>query len=148
MGPLGTAVGPLPSLPLLGALPQHVAAFGLAGVLVPVLAGFGVGIALRLRGDAGPGAARLLGTALASGVTAGALLGLLSLAASGAIGPGRLAEVGPDALQVAWRAAVEVGIGALVGSGGRAAPGGAGGRPSDGRRRRPGSLPGCSRSSS
>ena len=116
VGPLGTAVGPLPSLPLLGALPQHVGGFGLAGVLVPVLAGFGVGIALRLRGDAGPGAARLLGTALATGVTAGALLGLLSLAASGAIGPGRLAEVGPDALQVAWRAAVEVGIGALVGS--------------------------------
>jgi hypothetical protein len=116
VGPLGTAVGPLPSLPLLGALPQQVGGFGLAGVLVPVLAGFAVGIALKLRGDAGPGAGRLVGAALATGATAGVVLGLLALAASGAIGPGRLAEVGPDALQVAWRAAVEVGLGALIGA--------------------------------
>jgi hypothetical protein len=116
VGPLGTAVGPLPSIPLLGALPQHIGSSGLAAVLVPVLAGFGVGIALRLRGDGGAGVARLLATAVLAGLTAAALLGALSLAASGAIGPGRLSVVGPDALQVAWRTAAEVAAGVLVGS--------------------------------
>ncbi|MGN6742265.1 MAG: cell division protein PerM [Amnibacterium sp.] len=115
VGPLGTAVGPLPSLPLLGALPQGVGPFGLAAILVPVLAGVGFGVALRLRADGPVGAGASALAAAVAGAVAGLLLGALSLAASGAIGPGRLATVGPDALQVAWRAAVEVGVGALAG---------------------------------
>jgi len=115
VGPVGTTVGPQPSLPVLGALPQHVGAFGLAGVLVPVLAGFGVGIALRIRGDGGRSGLQVLATGILTGVVAGLLLAGLAAAASGAIGPGRLAEVGPDALQVGWRAAAEVGLAALLG---------------------------------
>lgn len=113
--PLGTAVGPLPSLPLLGALPQDVGPAALAAILVPVLAGVGIGVALRLRADAPAGAGAWALTAGVAGAAAGLLLGALALAASGAIGPGRLATVGPDALHVAWRAAVEVGVGALAG---------------------------------
>jgi hypothetical protein len=115
VGPLGTGVGPLPSLPLLGALPQGPGEYGLAAVLVLVLAGVGVGVAVKLRGDAGRGAPALIATSLVAGVASGALLGLLAVAASGAIGPGRLAEVGPDALQVAWRSAAEAGVGVLLG---------------------------------
>jgi hypothetical protein len=115
VGPLGTVVGPLPSVPLLGALPHDPGSYGVAFVLVPVLAGFGVGVALKLRGEHRGGALRLLTASVVAGVTAGALLGLLSVAASGAIGPGRLTEVGPDALQVAWRSAVEVGVAVLLG---------------------------------
>jgi len=80
-----------------------------------VLAGVGVGVAVKLRGDAGRGAPALIATSLVAGVASGALLGLLAVAASGAIGPGRLAEVGPDALQVAWRSAAEAGVGVLLG---------------------------------
>lgn len=112
--PLATTVGPLPSLPLLGALPQDPGPFGLAGLLVPVLAGLAVGAAFTLKGE---GSRRqLLRTGLVAGASAGLLLGLLSAAASGAAGPGRLTEVGPDALQVAWRSAVEVGVAALLGA--------------------------------
>ncbi len=115
VGPLGTFVGPLPSIPLLGALPQHVGQYGLAGVLVPVVAGFVLCFAVRARGEGGPGPAGVLLTALTAAVAAGGVLGLLSAAASGAAGPGRLAEVGPDPLQVAWRTAIEVGVPALIG---------------------------------
>ena len=115
VGPLGTSVGPLPSVPLLGALPHGAGEYGLAAVLVLVLAGVGVGVALKVRGDDGGGALPLLATSLVAAVTAGGILGLLALAASGAVGPGRLVEVGPDALQVAWRSAAEVGIGVLLG---------------------------------
>ena len=114
VGPLGTSVGPLPSVPLLGALPTGAGDYGLAAVLVLVLAGVGVGAALKLRGDGG-GALSLITTSIVAGATTGVLLGLLAVAASGAIGPGRLAEVGPDALQVAWRSAAEVAIGVLLG---------------------------------
>jgi hypothetical protein len=115
VGPLGTGVGPLPSLPLLGAVPSDVGSYGLAALLVPVLAGFGVGVASKLRGGSDGGALALLATSVVTGAVAGALLGLLSVAASGAIGPGRLTEVGPDPLQVAWRSAAEVGLAALLG---------------------------------
>ncbi len=115
VGPLGTSVGPLPSLPLLGALPQGPGEYGLAAVLVLALAGVGVGVVLKVRGHVGGGALPLITTSVVAGASAGVLLGLLALAASGAAGPGRLVEVGPDALQVAWRSAAEVGIGVLIG---------------------------------
>ncbi|MCU1474740.1 DUF6350 family protein, partial [Amnibacterium sp.] len=114
VGPLGTVVGPLPSVPLLGAVPQDPGHYGVALVLVPVLAGVGVGLAGTLRGRGRGGALHLVTAAFVAGATAGVLLGLLSVAASGAIGPGRLTEVGPDAVQVAWRSAAEVGVAALL----------------------------------
>jgi hypothetical protein len=49
------------------------------------------------------------------GITAGLLLGVLAWASAGAIGPGRLAEVGPNPLVVGALAAVEIGIAACAG---------------------------------
>jgi hypothetical protein len=112
VSPLGTAAGPLPSLPLLGALPHQVPAVALAVVAVPVVAAFV--LALLLPGDRPRGAAVLAAVAVAA-ASAGLLLGLLAAAASGAAGPGRLQTVGPDPLLVGLAVAAEVGIGALLG---------------------------------
>lgn len=104
---LGTQLGPIPAIPLLGALPTGDLALGFLGLLAPVVAGFLVGAIL------GPGLRRkvdgsaILLTGLLTGVVGGVLLGMLAWASSGAAGPGRLANVGPDPWAVgAWAALV------------------------------------------
>ena len=119
VSPLGTTLGPLPSVPILGALPHGSFAFAFAGLLVPVVAGFLAGAILGARlGDELGG--RLsgwltLGTGIGMGVVGGAVLGLLAWASSGAAGPGRLQVVGPDPWAVGLWAAVEIGVTALLG---------------------------------
>ncbi|MEO8907948.1 MAG: DUF6350 family protein [Microbacteriaceae bacterium] len=119
IGPVGTQVGPLPSLPLLGILPQGSVALGFAGLLVPVLAGFLGATLLRRRMEQLPGAApsgwRLFLIALGAGIVAGVQLGLLAWWSSGAIGPGRLHDAGPNGWVVGACAAAAITIGALVG---------------------------------
>ncbi len=175
VGPLGTSLGPLPAVPILGALPTGDFAFGFLGLLVPIVAAFLVGAAIRpavLRtieadvivtgrgavdsgeadsGRAGSGAtrigaagsfssgsgsgsgsgepggiatggardhsslSRLVLTGVGIGVVGGLLLGLLAWVSGGAAGPGRLAEVGPDALMVGLFAALEFGVAATIG---------------------------------
>jgi hypothetical protein len=118
VSPLGTTLGPLPSIPVLGALPHGDVTFAFVGLLVPVLAGFVAGAVLRGRLSAGLAsnrAAWMLAAALGIGVVGGVILGLLAWAASGSIGPGRLQDVGPDPLAVGLWAAVEIGVAALVG---------------------------------
>jgi hypothetical protein len=119
VSPIGTLVGPVPAIPILGALPTGSANFALIGLLVPILAGFLAAALLR------PSFVRALGTApaagwviaagLGAGVVGGAILGLLAGASAGAAGPGRLAEVGPDALSVGLWAALEIGLAAVLG---------------------------------
>jgi hypothetical protein len=119
VSPLGTALGPVPSIPILGALPTGDPAFGFVGLLVPVLAGFFAGIAVR------PALARALGTripifattvvALGGGIVAGSLCALLAAASGGAAGPGRLVEVGPSPLAVGLAATMEFTIAIAVG---------------------------------
>ena len=107
MSPLGTALGPLPAIPIFGALPTGDLPFGFAGLLVPVVAGFLAGA------PSGPRSARALdgvrlpavsSSALAGGVVGGVLLGLLAWASAGAPGPGRLADVGPSPVRSALAA--------------------------------------------
>jgi hypothetical protein len=116
---LGTTLGPIPSIPVLGALPQGNSAFAFVGLLAPILVGFLVGALLS-----GPLAERIrrtgrltwmLGAGLGTGVAGGALLGLLAWASAGSIGPGRLQHVGPDPISVALFAALELGVSAVVG---------------------------------
>lgn len=119
VSPLSTVLGPVPSIPVLGALPTGDLANGFLGIAVPVIVAFLAAALLR---------ARLMreldveypllwagGAALGMGVVAGLLLGVLAAASGGAAGPGRLAEVGPDALAVALWAALEVTIAAFLG---------------------------------
>jgi hypothetical protein len=114
--PFETLLGPLPSLPLLGAIPQ---AWGSAGVLAPtlvVLAGVMVG---ALAGGSREFRRVPLLSAILVPVFAAAFAGLavvgFSALASGAIGPGRLAEVGPAPWLVGGLAAAELGAGMLCG---------------------------------
>lgn len=116
VSPLGTALGPLPAVPVLGALPTGDLAWGYLGLLVPVLAGFLAAVLLRprLADDGVTGAGRLIGVGLAMGVVAGALLGALAWIASGSAGPGRLVDVGAPWLSVGLWTALEVGVPAAI----------------------------------
>jgi len=116
VSPVGTAVGPLPALPVLGALPPNDLAFAFVTLLVPVLAGFLAGVLLRgrlLRIELGS-RPWLVGTGLAVGVVAGMTLGVLALLSGGAAGPGRLVDVGPHPLLVGAWTALEVGVPAAL----------------------------------
>ncbi|WP_152187841.1 cell division protein PerM [Georgenia satyanarayanai] len=105
---------PLPAFPVLGILPEPggTPALGLV-VLLPVLVGAAVGAWLHRRRFQ----ERWWQSAL-SGVVAAATLAvlgaLLAAAASGSIGPGRLATVGPSAPAVAGALAWQTALGAVV----------------------------------
>ena len=103
--------GPAPALPLLGLLPA--APLSTAGLWLPLVVTVGAMVAawrrravlnsLRVRhAVSAAGAAALL-------VAAGA--GLLCLAASGSVGPGRMTDVGPQVLYTVILVFVEVGVG-------------------------------------
>jgi len=116
VGPLGTSLGPLPAVPILGALPTGAHAFGFLGLLVPIVAGFLVGVLIRpavVRVLDGRGALVLTGVGI--GVVGGIIVGLLAWVSGGSAGPGRLADVGPDALAVGLFAALEFGVPAVIG---------------------------------
>jgi hypothetical protein len=128
VSPFGTSLGPIPAVPVLGALPSsHQLGWGFLSILVPVLAAFFVGVALRRvlvreLGDA-PTARWLLLCGVIAGVTAGIVLGLLAWASAGSAGPGRLVDVGPSPWPTGGFAALEIGIAAVVGLlAGRARP--------------------------
>ena len=104
---------PLPAVPFLGGLP-HPGDHALAWLAVPiVLIGVAVGAwATRRR----PRERRRDALALAGAGTAGVALAVLlaALAASGSIGPGRMAEVGANPLLTAGAVALEVGAGMVA----------------------------------
>jgi len=118
VSPLGTALGPLPALPVFGALPSTDSPFGYAGILVPIVAAFLAGVAIR------PALTRAVGylspllviaVAAGTGVVGGVVIGLLTAASAGAAGPGRLAVVGPDGVLVGLVAAAEFAVAAGIG---------------------------------
>ena len=119
VSPIGTLVGPVPAIPILGALPTGTGSFALVGLLVPVLAGFLAAALLRPSLVRALGAAPRIGwviaTGLGTGVVGGLILGLLAGASAGAAGPGRLQQVGPDAVSVGLWAALEIGLAATIG---------------------------------
>jgi hypothetical protein len=121
VAPTGAALGPLPAVPLLAALPPGVHAAmpaWLAPVVLalPYLAG-GVGgwLLIRMAPTASIEVAPLWG--MATGVLAGLLIGILAAFSGGPLGDGRLTAVGPSGWQVAAVAAFELGIAAAVSAG-------------------------------
>ncbi|MCM3655753.1 DUF6350 family protein [Agromyces mediolanus] len=142
--PAGTLLGPVPGLPVAGALPSDGSPMSGLWLVVPVLAAF-VGAYLVWRVAAGaadattgsrseldPGAGsewspaphaapgrvpwwHPLVVGVGAGLLAGLVLGLGAWWSGGAIGPGRLAETGPDGWAVAGVAALTVAVGAVVG---------------------------------
>jgi hypothetical protein len=115
VSPLATQLGPVPAIPVLGALPQGQLALGFVGLVVPIAVAFLVGAIL------GPGARRelerreLVLVALGIGLVGGVILGLLAWVSGGAAGPGRLVDVGPNPWAVGGWAAVELFVASLIG---------------------------------
>lgn len=119
VGPMGSQLGPIPSLPLFGVLPHGSLLFGFLGLAVPLLAGFFAAVLVR-SGDprhlrelrSGAWKAAVAG---GMGAVAGILTGLLAWWSGGSSGPGRLLDVGPNAWLVALFVALEVAVGGIVG---------------------------------
>lgn len=120
VAPGGTQLGVLPGIPVLGALPEATSPWLLALALVPVAAGALAGWSVRSRlsprgssADAETTGILLVLTA-AIGVVAALGAAMLAVLASGAMGPGRLAGVGPDAAAIGIAVGIEVGLGAAI----------------------------------
>ncbi len=112
------SLGPLPAVPVLAGLPTGPtpAALGLL-FAVPVLVGMAVGVSTEQR-QPGSSWLSLLGAAAVAGVVAGVSLAGLSFAASGSLGAGRLAEIGPTWWLVALVTSGVVATGAGVAAAG------------------------------
>ena len=113
--PLGSQVGPLPTIPVLGALPVGQLEFGMISIAVVLLAAFVATLAIRKSADeirfefaTAWTAAISLGLSIAL-VTA-SQMALLAVIASGSAGPGRLAQVGVSPWMLALVVFVEVGV--------------------------------------
>jgi hypothetical protein len=117
----GVHLGALPAVPLLAALPANGAppTFARLAVIVPIAAGLLAGWLLaRARvhtpdgDDSWWGRQRLTdaGWGLAAGAVVGLLMGILAWLSGGPVGPGRMAQVGPSALNVAIAVTFEVGV--------------------------------------
>jgi len=119
VSPVGTVLGPVPGIPLLGTVPTGDLAFGFAGLIVPLLAGFlgAMVVRRRLAGAIGSRSlpAWLIAAAAGIGVVAGIVLGVFAWFSAGAAGPGRLVEVGPNPFLVGAFAALEVAVAAAIG---------------------------------
>lgn len=116
VSPTLVSLGPLPTFPLLAALPDAgpspawtTYVIGLAPVVAALAAARSQRRNPTLRWDEGA----LRGCA--GGVLAGVLLGLLAGIAGGSVGPGRMTEVGPFAFDVMVHAITAFGVGGLVG---------------------------------
>jgi hypothetical protein len=121
VSPTGSALGSLPALPMLAALPPGLhsgvpPALSVPTLAVPYLAG-AVGGLLMIRGVSTlpVEAAPLRG--IVCGLACGLTLGVLAAFAGGPLGDGRLAAVGPSPWQVGVSAALEVGVAAAITAG-------------------------------
>jgi hypothetical protein len=115
ISPLGSQVGPLPAIPILGALPVGQLEFGMISIAIVLLAAFIATLAIRKSADeirfefaTAWTAAISLGMSIAF-VTA-SQMGLLALIASGSAGPGRLSQVGVSPWLLAVVVFIEVGV--------------------------------------
>lgn len=117
VSPVGTELGVVPAIPMLGVLPENTSMWMLIVVLLPVGAGAFAGWVIRSRlVSLGEDPRMLPRAAIALGIAvlvAGSGAALARLA-SGSIGPGRMAEVGPHPGLVALALGAEVLIGAAI----------------------------------
>lgn len=120
VSPAGTQLGVIPGIPVLGALPESTTTWLLLLALIPIALGALAGwiarsrlVALHVSDEGDPIGARLV-MALGIAVVSGGVSGLLALLASGSIGPGRLADLGPQPGAVALAVGLEVLVGAGI----------------------------------
>jgi hypothetical protein len=121
IAPTGSALGQLPALPILAALPHGVHSavpplLSAAVLAAPYLAGvFGGLLMVRAAPVLALEIAPLWG--FACGMLTGGVLGVMAAFAGGPLGNGRLAAVGPSGWQAGVVAALEVGVAAAVTAG-------------------------------
>ncbi|WP_379482680.1 cell division protein PerM [Nonomuraea salmonea] len=118
VAPTGVQLGTVPSLPILGALPESgpVPAWMMAVIALPFAAGAVAGVMVaRISPSPSYEAAPLWG--FLSGITSGLVAGVLAALSGGPIGGGRLATVGPSPWEVALSVALEVGVAAGISAG-------------------------------
>lgn len=132
VSPLGTNIQALPTLPILGIVPDTVPTSAVIALLIPVVAAFLVGT--RMAGSVHPETQgglwrsvtetaffdqpviRLICASAVAGLIAAGLGGLLAVLTSGSLGPGRFQWVGPDPASIALWWGLEVGLGVLLGA--------------------------------
>ena len=129
VGPLGTAVGPLPSIPVLAAVPSGPLDYAFVALVVPVLAGalagwwflregenhFDEWLSIKIRARWFTASVSTLALGVLVGLSAGLLAMGLAWLSRGSGGIGRLTEIGPDPLWTGVWLAAEVGIGVVIG---------------------------------
>ncbi|MGP6175917.1 cell division protein PerM [Microbacterium sp. A196] len=117
VSPAGTQLGVVPGVPIFGLLPENSSIWMLIVVLLPVGAGAFAGWLIRSRlvwSDAAHAVGPRVAIASAvAGLTAG-VVAIASALASGSIGPGRMAEIGPHAGWTALAIGAEVLVGAAI----------------------------------
>jgi hypothetical protein len=116
------AIGPLPAFPLVAALPDAGATPGWVSWLpvLPALLGL-CGGALLVRRHRPARIEVAAAEGLLAGLLAACALAVLVGLAGGAVGPGRMSEVGAPLLDTWWAAVLALGPGCLVGAAGAAA---------------------------
>ena len=128
-GALGTAVGPLPSIPVLAAIPSGSLDYAVVALLVPVLAGVMAGwwflregenhfdewLAIKVHARWFTATVSTLVLGVLAGLAAGLLVMGLAWIARGSAGLGRLTAIGPDPLWTALWVAAEVAAGVVIG---------------------------------
>ncbi|WP_223626458.1 DUF6350 family protein [Microbacterium sp. EST19A] len=117
VSPAGTQLGVVPGIPVFGLLPENSSIWMLIVVLIPIAAGAFAGWAVRSRlvWEGTPlGMAQRSVIALGIGVVTAGIAALAAVLASGSMGPGRLAEVGPAPLPFALALGGEVLLGAAI----------------------------------
>ncbi len=128
-GALGTAVGPLPSIPVFAALPAGTLDYGFVALVVPALAGLLAGwwflregenhfdewLSIKVKARWFTAAVSTLVLGAMVGAVAGLLAAALAWLARGSAGIGRLTDIGPDPLATALFVAVETGVGVVIG---------------------------------
>ncbi|MEU6716244.1 DUF6350 family protein [Nonomuraea sp. NPDC046802] len=118
VAPTGVQLGTVPSLPLLGALPESgpVPVWMMAVIALPFAAGAVAGVMVaRISPSPSYEAAPLWG--FLTGVSTGLVAGVLAALSGGPIGGGRLAAIGPSPWEVALSVALEVGVAAGISAG-------------------------------
>lgn len=115
--PAATQVGALPGIPVLGAVPDATSPWLLLLVLLPIGVGALTGWILRSRmpatADPEPLAPRLVLAVVVAALTGG-FGALAAVASTGAIGPGRLADTGPEPGPLALALGLEVLVGLSI----------------------------------
>jgi hypothetical protein len=105
VSPLGTALGPIPTLPIFGTIPAGDSAIGMIILILPALIALVVTVAIKkYTAEARHNFATPLSSSIAMGLSIGfvaaAEMAILAGITQLAIGPGRMQDVGADPLWV------------------------------------------------